>query len=176
MTPTTPIWIVDDVQRVVCSENHTETNGNFVIEEPPSHIGQTYSPDFVYLSEEDADSEVADRHMRLNKAFRTRDLLACLSINKEPERKSRGACKRDLTTLARGDKDDYHNWIETLKRSWEEVNGEAPDIAKLAKTLRNAQLIKEALSNPLAPDFTEIMVRENALQRSKDDPSSDPEP
>lgn len=158
-------WIVDDIQRVVNVENfEVRADGKIHILQPRSHAGMDFAPEFVYASEEDACQEVHNRHVRLNKAFSNRDLLACLSINKEPERKSQGATDRDLSLQAKEDKESYRLWVATLKKEWEQINHEKADLQKLSQTLRNARLIKDALSNPLAIDFTEIMAREAAIK------------
>lgn len=167
-SPKSSIWIVDDVQRVVEITDHQETNGSenpkVQINGPRSHAGQIYAKEFCYASGEAADAEVADRHTRLNKALLCRDLLLCLSIQKEPNRKSQGATANELKAFEAQDKTDYKNWVDTLKRKWEEIHHEQPEIKKLVKTLRTAQIIQEALKEDLAVEFIEIMAREGALK------------
>ena len=159
-------WIVDDIQRVVNIDSCEMVEGTKLkVLSPRSHAGMVFSTEFVYTEEAAADQEISDRHTRLNNAFRNRDLLACLSINKEPERKTHGASADDLKAQAHEDKEGYKNWVTTLKKEWEAINHEKADLGKLSQTLRNARLIQDALANPLAIDFTEIMAREATLKK-----------
>jgi hypothetical protein len=167
------LWIVDDVQQIVnvksCEiiPSPPGAEQKLVINAPESHSGMIFSTEFVYTSEDAAEREVADRHTRLNQAFSKRDLLACLSINKEPGRKTGGATAKDLVNMAEHDKESYHRWVSNLTKEWEAINHEKADLQKLSQTLRNARLIQDALANPLAIDFTEIMAREAVLKAHK---------
>lgn len=166
MNTTKKPWIVDDVQRTVeVGGFEVLEDGKIEIKLPKTHAGQIYAPEFVYATEEEAGMEIADRHTRLNQAFKSGDLLACLSINKEPSRKAEGATAKELAAQAVEDKSSYHRWVDHLKKDWEAINHEKADLQKLAQTLRNAQLIQDALSDPLAVDFTEIMAREARLKK-----------
>lgn len=162
-------FIVDDIQQVIDVDGHLE------VQEPgspllavkrshPTHGGQIYHQAFIYATSDDADKEIADRHRRLNEAFTKRNLLLCLSINKEPARKAAGASPETLEKFVEQDQQDYKKWHDELFSQWEEVNGEKPDPLKLARTLRNAKIIEHALENPQAADFTEIMAREAILK------------
>lgn len=156
-------YCVDDIQRVHKVEvqlihNHYEIlNGELV--------GKLVSKDFIYSTKENADLEIAQRHSKLNKAFKSFDLLACLSINKEPSRIMEGFNRLELENLAHEDKKNYKGWIKTLERNYEEINHEKPDLEKLSKTLKNANLVKKALENPLAIDFIEIMAKEAQIKK-----------
>jgi hypothetical protein len=160
---TTTGYCIDELQRLH-RVTAKKVDNTWVIEEGELK-GVSISDDFLYANEDAAHLEIADRHIRLNKAFKSFDLVGCLSINKEPARKMEGHSLKSLEALAAQDKKDYKNWIKKLEKSWEEINHERPDLEKLAKTLRNANLIQNALQNPLAIDFIEIMSREAQLQK-----------
>jgi len=138
--------------------------------------GNKISQDFFYQDAEQANQEIAERHQRLHKAFKNLDLLSCLSINKEPSRKLLGLSKSDLDKLAAQDKKDYKRWLTSLEKGWEEINHERPDLEKLSKTLKNANLIQKALESPLAIEFIEIMSREAKIKKAgKEIRGSNPE-
>jgi chromosome segregation ATPase len=129
--------------------------------------GIVISKDFFYSNKEKANAEIADRHHRLHEAFKGLDLLKCLSINKEPHRKMEGKSKLELEALALEDRKSYKNWLSGLEKGWEEINHERPDLEKLSKTLKNANLIQRALENPLAIEFIEIMAKEAQIRKAR---------
>jgi hypothetical protein len=129
--------------------------------------GKQISQDFLYTNQQDAHEEISDRHSRLHKAFKNINLIACLSINKEPSRKMEGLNRLELEKAAQKDEEDYKGWIKNLKKSYQEINNEKPDLEKLSKTLKNANLVKKALENPLAIDFIEIMAKEAQINKGK---------
>lgn len=169
-------WIVDDIQRVVNVEKTTVLeDGKIRVDAPRTHKGMIFSPEFVYPDETSANQEVRDRHTRLNKAFIERDLLACLSINKETQRKTTGLTADELQKEAVNDKKDYNSWLETIKHDWEQINHEKPDLQRIVLILRNSKLIADALANPLAIDFIEIMAREERTKVKEPENRQTPE-
>lgn len=160
-------YCVDDIQRVHKVKAETMGDKNLFVITTGELKGKMISGDFLYKEEEQAHHEIADRHTRLHKAFKTLDLIACLSINKEPSRKMVGYGHQELENLAKEDKKEYKGWVKTLELSYEEINKEKPDLEKLARTLKNANLIKKALENPLAIEFIEIMAKEAQLNKSR---------
>jgi len=169
MTSQPPFFIVDDVQQI----HQIPEMGDWSLADDILHIhsgplgGQKYHSDFVHPSEEAAKTEITNRHTRLNRAFSALDLLGCLSINKEPQRRTLGLSWQDLVQEAKKDKEQYQSWLQNLEQQWEKINHEKPDLGKLANTLKNAALIQQALQNPLAIDFIEIMSREDKLKKAK---------
>jgi hypothetical protein len=161
----TNFWIVDDVQQATLITEAEKTNARWEVIEPASHKGQVYANQFCYKTQEEANWEVTDRHHRLCQNLEKRDLLGCLSIQKEPARKSRGYTQEDLEKKAAEDAKSYHAWVKKLKDGWREINHKEPNLAELARTLKNARLIQNALKNPLAADFTEIMAREAKMRQ-----------
>jgi hypothetical protein len=174
-------FIVDDLQRVieVTGATFPEEKAPFQLAykeiKKPSHQGQRYHPSFIYKTEEEAMGEITDRHKRLSEALTKRDMVGCLSINKEPYRKSLGFSKKELEDAANQDKARYKEWVESLELRYREIHKENPDHIKLAKTLKMASAISNALQEPLALDFIEIMDRmariEKAKEKSKEEPS-----
>jgi hypothetical protein len=159
-------YIVDDLQQVQKIKTKEEANHHLILNGELSGI--RISKNFVYKTEKQAHQEVADRHTRLNKAFKTLDLVSCLSINKEPSRKLEGLSLEELKVLAKKDKEDYIGWLKKLEKNYEEINNEKPDLEKLAKTLKNAHLVQKALEDPLAIDFIEIMSKEAQIKKSRE--------
>lgn len=166
-TPELDYYCVDDIQRIHKVKTDTLGNRNLYVITSGELKRKMISGDFLYDSEDLAHKEVADRHSRLHNALKNLDLIACLSINKEPSRKMEGFSRQDLEKLAIEDKNNYKGWIKKLEKSYEEINKEKPDLEKLAKTLKNANLVKQALENPLAIDFIEIMSREAQFTKRK---------
>lgn len=160
-------YCVDDLQRIHQVNTDTLGNRNLHVIVSGELKGKMMSGDFLYEHEQLAHKEIADRHSRLHQSFKSLDLVACLSINKEPSRKLEGFSRLELIELAEEDKTNYKGWIKNLERSYEEINNEKPDLDKLAKTLKNANLVKKALENPLAIDFIEIMAKEAVLNKRK---------
>jgi hypothetical protein len=160
-------YCVDDIQRIhkIVVDPIGDTKLNIIVSGELK--GKIISKDFLYLEEEQAHEEVSDRHTRLHKAFKNFDLITCLSINKEPSRKMEGYSRAELDKLAHEDKTNYKGWIKNLERSYEEINNEKPDLEKLSRTLKNANLVKKALENPLAIDFIEIMAKEAQLNKTR---------
>jgi hypothetical protein len=138
--------------------------------------GLKISKEFLYEDESQARTEIELRHQRLNKAFKSLDLLKCLSINKEPARKLQGYSQDELNTIELKDRKSYKNWLNGLEKGWEEINHERPDLDKLSKTLKNANLIQKALKNPLAIEFIEIMSKEAKLKKAGKTISQELEP
>jgi hypothetical protein len=164
-------YCLDETQEIHQVEAAKAGNLWAILNGPDHLVGKTLAAEFLHKSEEKAREEIEDRHRRLNLAFKSADLVGCLSIHKEGERKLLGAGKEDLERLAKEDKDHYRGWLENLEKSWTKANHEAPDLEKLAKTLRNHALIKEALSEPLAIDFIEIMAKEAKIRKSLNGPT-----
>jgi hypothetical protein len=164
-------YCVDDIQRIHQIKADTMGDKNLFVIVSGELKGKMISGDFLYEAEDKAHQEVADRHSRLHKAFKNLDLIACLSINKEPSRKMEGYSILELENLAKEDKKNYKGWVKNLELSYEEINKEKPDLEKLARTLKNANLVKKALENPLAIEFIEIMAKEAQLSKRKVIPS-----
>jgi hypothetical protein len=158
-------YCLNELQQIV-EITATEDQGTLKIVSGELH-GKKIAKEFFYENKDDANKEIAERHSRLHEAFKNLDLVACLSINKEPKRKLDGLNRQELQDAATKDKKSYKNWLDKLQKSWEEINHERPDLEKLAKTLRNANLIQKALENPLAVDFIEIMAKEAKIKKAK---------
>jgi hypothetical protein len=160
-------YCVDDIQRIHKVKIESMGVKNLYVVKAGELKGKMISGDFLYEEESQAHNEVSDRHTRLHKAFKSLDLLSCLSINKEPSRKMEGFSREDLEKFSQEDKSNYKTWLKNLKINYEEINNEKPDLEKLSKTLKNANLVKKALENPLALDFIEIMSREATIEKRK---------
>lgn len=157
-------YCLNELQQIVEAEvtQSVEDSKVWVIKDG-SLKGLKISKDFLYEEKSQAVTEIEGRHQRLNKAFKSLDLLRCLSINKEPARKLQGYSQKELDAIELKDKKSYKSWLDGLEKGWEEINHERPDLEKLAKTLKNANLIQKALKNPLAIEFIEIMSKEAKL-------------
>lgn len=173
MKSTEKAFIVDDLQQIVevTGELFPEEKQPFTLAykeiSKPSHRGQRYHPSFVYKTKDEAIGEISDRHKRLSEAVNRRDMVGALSVNKEPFRKSLGFSKKELEAAAQQDQARYKEWVNTLERRYKEVHKEAPDHIKLAKTLKMAAAIENALEEPLALDFIEIMDQLARIERAK---------
>jgi hypothetical protein len=72
----------------------------------------------------------------------------------------------ELENLAKEDKKNYKGWVKNLELSYEEINKEKPDLEKLARTLKNANLVKKALENPLIPIRASSCCRQHPTSSS----------
>jgi len=162
-------YCLDETQALVEIEAYKDKNSWIISEaQDASLLGKRLAEEFFHKTTDAAVAEVEDRHRRLNIAFKSLDLVGCLSIHKESERKFQGRTKEELKQLAKDDKEHYREWLENLEKSWTKINKGQPDLEKLAKTLRNHALVQEALSEPLAIDFIEIMAEEARIKKSRE--------
>ena len=160
----TPVYILDDVQRLHKLELHqfeVLENKSIHILSPRAIQGQKYAPEFVYKSKKDAEAKSHDWHRRLNQAFEKVDMLTVMSVSKEFERISQGFSQKDLDKEALHDREQYKAWKMKIQTTWKEITGEDPDFEKIGRELIKAQFIKELLENPLAKDFTTVLVTES---------------
>lgn len=133
--------------------------------------GKTYHihPNYVHQSEEQAHQEVELWHTRLHKALLKRDLIGCLSIQKEPERKiNLSLSPQELEGWKVKDRNNYKLWREQLESRWTTIHEGKLDPEILIRTLRKSLVINDALKNPLSAEFIEIVAGELRLESNKD--------
>lgn len=162
----TNAFIVDDLKQVVEVKVGATCDPQKPLVEVTTKEGVTYKihPSFIHKEAEAAHQEVAQWHTRLHQALIKKDLVGCLSIQKEAERKIQFSLSpEELEQYALEDKRNYHQWRETVVNRWAAVNDGKRDVENLIKTLRRGVVIRDALNEPLAQDFIEIAAREFKL-------------
>jgi hypothetical protein len=136
-------------------EIHADKKGN-----PSQYIlpdGTVIHSDFVHGSEDTANHESRDRHVRLHRHISDGDLIGAFSVLRESDRIRRGMSRRDLEERADKDAERYNSWVKTLKHQWQSLTGRAPELAEVVASLKAMPALSAALKSADAKDFLVIL-------------------